>query len=372
MNGLKIPFTGLKKQYHNLRSELLDATDQVLRSGQLLNGNHTAEFENWLAKKNNTRYAVTCHSGTQALEILARFHKRSLIAETPTVLLPSFTYIATANAFINAGWNVVFADCNSHGVSEFHRPEIWEDNKIDLIVLVGIFGKHVNDPWEEQIRSKSWKLSNTEIVEDGAQHWLSNHCRRVGSTAISFDPMKNLNNYGNGGAVVTNDSELASFAQHWRNNSKDKDLFDTAGTNSRMSETDCAQLMVKTQYIDEWQDKRRKIAGYWIEQFKEAGVETLITASDLNRHAVSKFVIQIENRNEVQRKLDVRNVETKIHYQTPLHERYSRFSGPDFLCTASALARRTLSLPIYPELTDLEVEYIADQVIDCVSFAQTD
>ena len=98
--GLTIPFTGLRKQYNNLRNEILDATDEVLRSGVLMNGNYTAEFENWLAKKNGVSYAVTCHSGTQALEILASFYREHDLnfVKPPTVIVPALTYPATANA----------------------------------------------------------------------------------------------------------------------------------------------------------------------------------------------------------------------------------------------------------------------------------
>ena len=365
MNGLKIPFTGLKKQYLNLKTEILDTSDAVYHSGKLIDGNQTIEFENWLAKKNNVRYAITMHSGTQALETIARFNKNKLIVETPLVLLPTFTYIATANAFLTAGWKVQFADCNSHGVSTYTKNEI--DESIDAAVLVGIFGKQVNDPWEERIHNKNWKLTNTELIEDGAQHWLSAGCKRVADTAISFDPMKNFNSYGNGGAVVTNDIELYNFSNHFRTNGKDWQQSSQYGTNSRMSEIDCAQMLVKSRYIDKWQTKRQEIAEYWIERFTEARIECLITRSELKNHAISKFVINIENRNEIKRKLDTRQIETKIHYQTPLHERFPEFKGPKGMCTAGALARHTLSLPMYPELTDLEVEYIADQVISCVA-----
>ena len=105
MTGLNIPFTGLKKQYNNLRTEILDVTDEVLRSGQLMSGNYTAEFENWLAKKNHSKYAVTCHSGTQTLEAIAAYYKSQLTSTTtPTVAIPSMNYVATANAFLQAGF----------------------------------------------------------------------------------------------------------------------------------------------------------------------------------------------------------------------------------------------------------------------------
>ena len=117
MNGCLIQFTGLKTQYNNLRQEILDATDQVLRSGALMGGLYTTEFENWLAKKNHVSYAVTCHSGTQALEILANYYRDTDLAfvKPPTVVVPALTYPATANAFIRAGWQVIIADTDYYG-----------------------------------------------------------------------------------------------------------------------------------------------------------------------------------------------------------------------------------------------------------------
>lgn len=126
MSGLTIPFTGLKKQYNNLRQEILDTTDEVLRSGQLMNGNFTAEFENWLAKKNKTKYAICVHSGTSALEAIAEYCIDDPgMPAPPRVLMPSLTYAATANAFIRAGWEVHFIDTDHHGIFDVKKiPDI--------------------------------------------------------------------------------------------------------------------------------------------------------------------------------------------------------------------------------------------------------
>ena len=120
MHGLKVAFTGLPRQYNNLREEILDVTDTVLRSGNLMDGNNTAEFESWLAKKNHNLHAVTCHSGTQALEIIAAYCFDNIRDEgkTPTVLVPAMTYPATANAFIMAGWKVEIVDTDTYGCME--------------------------------------------------------------------------------------------------------------------------------------------------------------------------------------------------------------------------------------------------------------
>ena len=354
MNGLKIPFTGLKKQYNNLRTEILDATDEVLRSGQLMAGNCTTEFENWLAKRNHSKYAVTCHSGSQALEIIAEFYRLQSSVNPPRAVVPAMTYVATANAFVRAGWDIYIADTDYHGLLD--KKKIPNELSIQATVLVGLYGAAVNADrfWETDL-----------IIEDGAQHWLADGCNRIGNaTAISFDPMKNLNAYSNGGAVVTDDIDLLEFAREWSNNGKPKHT--SIGTNSRMSETESAQLMVKTRYIDIWQTRRRVIAKYWMDRLKGSGIRSLIDANNFETHSYHKFVIDVNSRDTLARNLAIKGIETRVHYREPLHElpAYSDYTGPDILSVASALSRRVLSLPIYPELTDLEVEYVIDAVLD--------
>jgi dTDP-4-amino-4,6-dideoxygalactose transaminase len=232
------------------------------------------------------------------------------------------------------------------------------DLSVQATVLVGLYGHGVN-----QFGERFW--ATDLVIEDGAQHWLANDGKRLGDAcAISFDPMKNLNCYGNGGAVVTDDIDLLEFAREWCNNGKPQ--HNSIGTNSRMSEIDCAQMMVKTRYINEWQQRRGKIARYWMDRLKNTGIRSLIDAGNIDTHAFHKFVIDVDHRDILQRNLNLKHIETKIHYREPLHElpAYSTFNGPDILSVASALSRRVLSLPIYPELTDLEVEYIIDQVLD--------
>jgi len=365
MSGLTIPFTGLKKQYNNLRKEILDVTDEVLRSGNLMNGNWAAEFENWIAKRNNVKHAVTCHSGTSALEIIANYY----VAEAgfpypPRVLIPSLTYAATANAFIRAGWEVHFIDVDSTGVLDVKA--IPDNLSFQAVVIVGLYAAvthHGDRKWWYQLVK-----SNLLTIEDGAQHWLSADCIRIGSaTAISFDPMKNLPAYGNGGAVLTNDLLLADFARSWRDNGKPDHR--NIGSNSRMSELDCAYMMVKTRYIDQWQRRRQEISDYWRERLTGSGIRTLINDDNAHDHAYHKFVIDVDHRDDLQNYLSVRKIDTKIHYQNPLHEigSFRQFEGPGLLSCASALSRRVLSLPFYPELSDLEVEYVIDQVIDFAS-----
>lgn len=360
-----IPFTGLQRQYKNLKEEILHVTDQVLSSGQLMNGPHTQAFESWLAENNNTKHAITCHSGTNALEILASYWFHLETINPPRVVLPSVSYVATANAFIRSGWDVYFADVDNYGV--INPDTIPHDLSYQAIVLVGLYGT----PMTHHISVKHWQKwisENTVVIEDAAQHWLANDCKRIGNgTAISFDPMKNLACYGNGGAVVTDISDLADFAKNFRDNGKYTGHRET-GSNCRMSELDCATMMIKTAHLDKWQARRRDIAWQYMEGFKDANLRCLIDDMNFHNHAFHKFVIEVDNRDAVMSRLKEKGIETKCHYQDALpdHSVYRQFAGPDMMGACYSLTRRVLSLPIYPELLDSEVDYIINSLLEIV------
>ena len=346
---MKIPFTGIQRQYANLREEIMDITDQVLNTGHLMNGPWTMHFEDWLANKNHVKYAVTCHSGTQALELIAAFHRQfGFGGATPTVLVPAMTYVATANAWARAGWKIHIVDTDGYGLID--PKKVPRDLVFHAVCTVGLYGAAYNRWFPNE--------SNYAMIEDGAQHWLANDCRRHGvACAISFDPTKNFANYGNG-----------DFARDWQSNGKGGGDAEYV-TNSRMSEVDCAQMMIKARYLNDWQARRETIARYWMQRFADSSVRCLIDRTNVDKHCFHKFVIDIDNRDSVMNKLESAGISTKIHYTRPLHEepRYVNTPGPNMMSAASSLARRGLSLPIYPELTDTEVEFIADQVLGYVS-----
>ena len=361
MSLYQIPFTGLQRQYKQLKEEILDVTNQVLSSGQLMNGRHTEEFEQWLANTNNIEYAVTCHSGTQALEIIAEYWIEEKITQ-PVVIMPATTYVATANAFIRAGWDVRFIDTDRYGILD--TKKIPHDLEYHAVVLVGLYGASIIDAIDIKAWGE-WIGMGVIVIEDAAQHWISHNFLRIGAcSALSFDPMKNLSAYGNGGAVLTEMPGLSEFAKRWRNNGKPD--HNQTGTNSRMSELDCAHMMVKTQYLASWQQRRAQISQHYIDRFKESPVRCLIDQTNIENHAHHKFVIEVNSRDLLQHTLKNAGIETKVHYEQPLHEMsvYRQYPGPDILGASSSLSRRCLSLPIYPELTDSEVDVIADQVLD--------
>jgi dTDP-4-amino-4,6-dideoxygalactose transaminase len=358
-----IPFSNIPRQYKNLREEILDVTDKVLSSGILMDGEYTQKFESWLAEKNNDGYAVTCTSGTVALELIAKYimHDTPVFNDitTPTVILPSLTYVATANVFANAGWNICFADVDKHGLIK--PKSIQDDNSSRLTVLVGLYGSNIK---------KAFATSGSDLViEDAAQHWLSDDCQRYGfASAISFDPTKNFGNYANGGAIVTDNKDLAKYAKQYRNNGKPNNS--QTGSNLRMSEVDCAQIMVKSKYIDEWQSRRREIFAYWLDMFEKNSIDVLIDKDNFDKHCYHKFVISHNDRNRVKQRLEDKSIETKIHYSKPLFEldAFKNYPNPGVLSNATMLSRSVLSLPCYPELSDSEIEYIGESVIESTCY----
>ena len=355
-----IPFFGLSKQYKNLKDELLEATDSVLSSGTLMNGEYTAKFETWLAMRTKTMFAVTVHSGTQALEIIAKWAKKDhdLLMNSeqdpihdikPIVRIPNITYVATLNAFINAGFEVELIDTDKNGLM------LLDNNTLDDFTKhscsVGLYGAN---PHKNPV---SGMMSD---VVDGAQHWLVADDIGQGM-AISFDPTKNLPASGNGGAIVTNDRTLYDFAYSYRSNGKHE--HSRSGTNSRMSEQECAQLLVRAKYIDKWQWRRKEIRHYYLDEFKNLDIRCLSREHMI--HADQKFVIYTDRRDELLVYLEAMGIETKVNYSKALSElpiSQNIKIKPNMLSTSVMLTKGLISLPIYPELSDGEVEFVANKV----------
>jgi dTDP-4-amino-4,6-dideoxygalactose transaminase len=181
--------------------------------------------------------------------------------------------------------------------------------------------------------------------------------------------MKNLACYGNGGAVVTTNEDLALYARSWSNHNKGQYKVLEGASNSRMSELDCAHMMVKTKYIDQWQSRRKEIATHMRERFCNANLRCLINNDNEHNHAYHKFVIDVDHRDQVQGRLWDASIDTRIHYAQPLHDDsvLRKYTGLNMLSVATVLSQRVLSLPIYPELLDSEVDYVIDRVLKIVS-----
>ena len=361
MTGSKIPFFGLKRQYVNIREEILDAIDRVYKSGQVLDGHETQYLEHSIAQQCGRQFAVAVNSGTQALI----FAQQALNIHGK-VIIPTQSFAATLNSVILANNYPRFVDVDKSGLIDLEFPEFdnFNDNEIRAVMYVNLYGNVVDYNKLKLITDFFSPGYEVKLIEDAAQSFGASYrgipSGKLGDVSIlSFDPTKNLPNYGSGGMILTDDAYTYANLKDLRDNGKYTD-FTTAGTNSKISEADAACLLVKLRYFEEWQRRRTEIAEYYTQELQEYC--DILGPSDDVTHAWHKFVIKVHNRDYVKAKIEVEGIETKIHYETPLPEYESAFDytnyAHDLYSGAREHGQTVLSLPIYPELTDSEVEAV--------------
>ena len=357
-----IPFFGIQRQYATLRDEILSAADEAYASGQVLDGAYTLKFEKEIARRCNRRYAISVGSGTQGLI----FAIQATTPEGSAVLIPAVSFAATVNAPLQALRRPVICDVDANGLLNLDSmSQSLKHSGVGTIMYVNLYGNCLD---YDRLRLYS-EFFNEKItvIEDAAQSFGAKYkdtpSGKMGDISVlSFDPTKNLNNYGSGGMVLTDDADLAETINSFKDNGKSSGHH-MSGTNSKMSESDCAQMLVKLRHFDQWQYRRWEIANYYIEHLM-AYVDVLLPNAGVV-HAWHKFVIRAPRRASLQFYLEQKGIETKIHYKDALHDlplgydfadRTAPFNG------SSQLVRECLSLPIYPEMTDAEVEYVVATV----------
>ena len=376
MSGTKkIPFFGIDRQYANLREELLEATDNVYKSGQVLDGPNTGLFEKTIAKMCERKYAVSVNSGTQGL-ILSMRAISEVWANTTNVLIPAQSFVATLNSVLMSYHTPYMVDVDKRtGMMDISKiPLPIED--IGILMYVNLFGDVMD---QEKLISYlgAWTDNKVPVIEDAAQSFGAYYegvpSGKLGDISVlSFDPTKNLNNYGSGGMVLTDNPILADILINLRDNGKHED-HGMEGTNSKMSEADCAQMLVKLKYFNQWQERRTKIAEYYNERLEK--YFDLIPKNPKVEHAWSKYVVHHPYRMLISDALEAKGIETKIHYARPLSwnivysDRYQR--NDEDLSNAEEFSKTCLSLPIYPELTDGEVEAIIETIVQYSELGNT-
>ena len=358
-----IPFFGVKRQYANLRDEILSAVDIVYSTGQVLDGHYTMEFENQIAKKCHRKYAVAVNSCSQGLI----FAQQVLFLENTKILIPTISFVSTINSVLLNGNEPVLCDTDDQALINLESLDYAiKGAGVQGIMYVNLFGNTVD--WDRFKMTTDFFNQDLKIIEDAAQSFGASY-KGIPSGALgdisvlSFDPTKNLPNYGSGGMILTDDLEIATSLRDLRDNGKSRG-HESPGTNSKMSEADCAQLLVKLKYFDSWQSRRAQIAEYYNAELTNY-VDTPETTEG-TVHAWHKYVIKLNDRNGLKHHLAIKGVETKVHYEAPLYERpvgypYINYAA-ELYREASTFCQECLSLPIYPELTDSEVEYIVESV----------
>jgi dTDP-4-amino-4,6-dideoxygalactose transaminase len=366
MSNYNIPFFGVQRQYQALRDEILEATDRVYRTGQVLDGSYTQMFERHIANRCMRQYAVAVNSGTQALMFAQLATARSKGVEK--IMIPGVSFVATLNSVVMAGNEPVYCDVDHNALLDIESIDYALDGNVDTVMYVNIFGNVLD--YDKLVNVVKFFNEDVRIIEDAAQSFGATYqgipSGKLGDVSVlSFDPTKNLNNYGSGGMILTDDYDIYQFCLALRDNGKILD-HDFAGTNSKMSEADCAQMLIKLKYFDTWQRRRTEIAEYYAEHLTDY-VDVLLPNQDVE-HSWHKFVLRTGSRSAMQGYLASKGIETKIHYDKALFEHpigwdyidYAR----DIMRGSTAHSKEALSLPIYPELADYEVEQVVEAVIN--------
>jgi len=361
---MRINFVDLKKQYLSIKPEIDTATQQVIENAAFILGKELEEFEKEFAAFCQAKCAVGVDSGISALEL----GMRALgIGPGDEVIVPANSFIASASAVSFTGAKPVLVDCDP--VTYNINPSLIERSitkNTRAIMPVHLYGQPADMELIREIARKNKLL----VVEDACQaHGAEYHGKRVGSfgdfAAFSFYPGKNLGAYGDGGILVTNKKSLAEKVAMMRNyGQKKKYDHRFLAWNRRLDNLQAAVLRVKLKYLDEWNKKRRKKAGLYSKYLKGLPVELPQISVGVS-HVFHLFVIRTQKRDALQKALEGKGVSTGIHYPIPIHlQRAYRDLGEhrgSFPVT-ERYAKEILSLPMYPELSEEEIKYVANQI----------
>jgi len=357
-----IPFLDLKKLNAQYRDEIIEAIIKVINKGWYILGEEVEKFEKEFASYCGVNYCIGVGSGLDALTlILLGYKELGLLKDGDEVILPANTFIATAIAVERAGLKVVLADINPYTFNidpEDILKKITEKTKV--IIPVHLYGQVA--PMDEI--SEIAKKYELIIVEDACQaHGAIYNGKKTGSlgdaAAFSFYPAKNLGALGDGGAITTNNEELAEVVKALRNyGSKEKYHHEYLGLNSRLDEIQAAILRVKLRYLDEEIENRRKVAQYYLENIKNEEI-ILPKVERAESHVWHLFVIRTKNRNALQGFLTRKSIQTQIHYPIPIHKQKA-FKKLEHLKLPKAeeVTKEILSLPISGTIKIREVNYI--------------
>lgn len=371
---MNIPFLDLKAQYKTIKDEVLPEINDVLDNTAYVLGKKVQAFEQAFAQAHNSKYCYGVSSGTDGNHMVLWALG---IGPGDEVIIPANTFIATAWGATLCGATPVFVDCHSESYNiDPSKVEAAITPKTKAIVAVHLYGQPADmDPLIEIA-----KKHNIILVEDCAQSHIAEYKgKRVGSlgyaSSFSFYPGKNLGAYGEGGAVMTDNEDLAKKFKMIRDHGAEQKYYHQMfGHNYRMEGIQGAVLGVKLRHIDDWTNGRRSVAKKYYELLKD--VESLILPKEMDyaKHVYHLFVVQVMSsdnnqrtvvRDELQKFLGENGIATGLHYPLPLHLQpcfsHLGYKKGDFPVT-EALAEQGLSLPMYPEMTDEQIEYVCGKI----------
>jgi UDP-2-acetamido-2-deoxy-ribo-hexuluronate aminotransferase len=364
-----IKMVDLRGQYLKIKNEVDDAIQRVIDSTAFVKGSIVREFEENLSNYLNVNHVISCGNGTDAIQVAIM----SLNLEKGSeIITPDFTFIATVEAIVMAGYKPVLVDVekDTFNISiESLKNAI--TSKTKAILPVHLYGQASN---MEEIQ-KVAKERNLYVIEDNAQAIGSDYYFSDGSTqktgtigdigTTSFFPSKNLGCFGDGGAIFTNDDELAKRCRSIVNHGMEKRYYhDRIGVNSRLDGIQAAILNVKLQYLDNYNSLRSESANIYNNLLNKLGDVKTPLKSKFSDHIYHQYTVQVDKRDELKEFLERWNIPSMIYYPVPIHQQkaFNDFHHSGGYQNSVYLSEKVLSLPMHTELTIKEQEYICDKI----------
>jgi dTDP-4-amino-4,6-dideoxygalactose transaminase len=362
---MPVPFVDLKKQYHVLKPHMDEAIQLVLERSAFVMGKEHNEFEQSFAAYIGTKYCLGVSNGTDALELAMR---ACGIGPGDEVITVANTFIATTEAISCTGAGIRLVDADPHTYNmDPDKIESAITPRTKALLPVHLYGQPADlKPIMEIARKHGLKLIEDCAQAHGAKY-QGQHVGTFGDVAcFSFYPGKNLGAYGDGGAVVTNNAEIADRVKLLRNHgAREKYVHEIEGYCRRLDNLQAAVLGVKLPYLDEWNAKRRLAAKLYDQLLADVpGVVTPYTLTD-SEPVYHLYVIQIPERDRIQAMLKVQGIETGIHYPIPLHQQpayaYLGYKPEDFPIS-KALGPNILSLPMFGDITEEQIHTVVAEI----------
>lgn len=372
---MNVPLLDLKAQYAAIKAEVDTAVAEVLESQQFILGPNVEKCERAIAAYSGCAHAVGVSSGSDAL--LACLMAEGIGAGDEVITTP-YTFFATVGAIARVGATPVFVDIDPVTYNlDASDVESRITEKTRAVIPVHLFGQMADMDAVMYIAQKNELL----VIEDAAQAiGAEHHGRRAGSIGhygcFSFFPTKNLGAAGDGGMVATNDPERAERIRRIRNHgSKPKYYHRMIGGNFRLDAIQAAVISAKLPYLDNWTAARQKNANTYDRLFTEAGLTNcdqgpspvVLPSIAVDRHIFNQYVIRVLRRDELQAALKLQHVETEVYYPVPMHLQecfahlgYRTGAFPD----SELAAKQTLALPVYPELSARQAQYVVECIRD--------
>jgi dTDP-4-amino-4,6-dideoxygalactose transaminase len=362
---MRVPFLDLKPAYLELKPELDAAYERVMQSGWFILGEETRSFEQEFAAYCGVSHSVGVGNGLDALHLILRAMD---IGPGDEVLVPANTYIATWLAVSYAGATPVPVEPDERTFNlDPQRIEAAVTPRTRALIAVHLYGQ----PADMDAIKRAAEPFGLKIIEDAAQaHGALYKGRRVGAlghaAGFSFYPGKNLGAFGDGGAVTTDDAELAERVRRLRNyGSQEKYYNETKGFNSRLDELLAAMLRVRLKRLDEWNERRKAVARYYLQALEGVRDLRLPFVPQWADPVWHLFVIQHPDRKGLQEHLSARGIGTLIHYPLPPHlqEAYAELGrGRGSFPLSEKMAGEVLSLPVGPHLSPEQADEVVSEV----------